>query len=205
MAQRTIARERRDRGSSTTPATEEAASGRVVSLVFPERVLRQAHRVSTSGARRRRPIPLPPETEDRCRALLERLRWPDGVWCLRCGTGRGIAPIDSRGQFECTACGYQFSVRVGTAFHGSHLPLAKWLLAVYLLAHDGEQITANALQEALGVSYKTAWHLRRRIRAVMQEAGASDDLGSARADVRELLKRLLEVEPLPTTPLVRSA
>jgi transposase-like protein len=204
MAQRTIARERRSRGSTVLTA-EDAAAGRVVDLVFPDRVLRQAHRVSASGPRRRRPIPLPAESEDRCRALLERLRWPDGVWCLRCATGRGIAPIDSRGQFECTACGYQFSVRVGTAFHGSHLPLSKWLLAVYLMARDGKRITTNALQEALGVSYKTAWHLRRRIRAVMEDAAAPDDGGAERGDVLELLSRLLEVEPLPTTPLVRSA
>jgi transposase-like protein len=204
MAQRTVAREGRSRGS-TSPTAGDAASSRVVDLVFPDRVLRQAHRVSASGPRRRRHIPLPAESEDRCRALLERLRWPDGVWCLRCGTGRGIAPIDSRGQFECTACGYQFSVRVGTAFHGSHLPLSKWLLAIYLISHEGERITTNALREALGVSYKTAWHLRRRIRAVMEEAAAPDHGGPERGNVLELLTRLLEVEPLPTTPLVRSA
>jgi transposase-like protein len=204
MSRRTIARERDGRRSSA-PAAKGAASGHVVSFVFPDRVLRQAHRVSVSSPRGRRPIPLPAESEDRCRALLERLRWPDGVWCLRCGTGSGIAPIDSRGQFECTACGYQFSVRVGTAFHGSHLPLAKWLLAVYLMARDGERITTNALQEALGISYKTAWHLRRRIRAVMEDVSAPDDRGPDRADVVDLLTRLLEVEPLATAPLVRSA
>jgi transposase-like protein len=201
MSGQTIARERH--GRRPAAAAREAAG--VVSFVFPDRVLRQAHLVSVSSPRRRRPIPLPAESEDRCRALLERLRWPDGVWCLRCGTSSGIAPIDSRGQFECTACGYQFSVRVGTAFHGSHLPLAKWLLAVYLMARDGERITTNALQEALAVSYKTAWHLRRRIRAVMEESSAPDDGGADRADVVELLTRLLEVEPLPTAPLVRSA
>ncbi|MBA3301090.1 MAG: transposase, partial [Thermoleophilaceae bacterium] len=70
-------------------------------------------------------------SEERCFAYLEELRWPDGVVCPRCG-GTTISRIHERNQFDCDSCRYQFSVRVGTIFDSSHLPLWKWFLAVYL-------------------------------------------------------------------------
>lgn len=107
--------------------------------------------------------------EDRCRTFLERLRWPDGVRCPRCEASKGISRIESRCQFECGACGYQFSVRVGTIFHASHLPLWKWFLAAYVIGESRDGISANQLKRLLGISYKTAWYLTHRIRAAMKD------------------------------------
>lgn len=109
-------------------------------------------------------------SEDKCHAYLEALRWPDGVECPRCG-GRSISRIEKRRQFECNAesCRYQFSVRVGTIFDRSHLPLWKWFLAIYLVGESKKGISAKQLERTLGVSYKTAWFLGHRIRAAMEE------------------------------------
>lgn len=111
------------------------------------------------------------DSEEKCRAYLEGLRWPHGVRCPRCDARRGISRIEARSQFECDACGYQFSVRAGTALHASHLPLWKWLLAVYVMCESPEGVSANQLRHLLGVSYKTAWYLCHRIRAAMKVDG----------------------------------
>ena len=112
------------------------------------------------------------DTEERCRAYLESLRWPDGVRCPRCDAAKGISRIDARGQFECDACGYQFSVRVGTALHGSRLPLRTWVLAAFLMTESDAGVSTNRLAAALDVSYKTAWYLSHRVRIAMKdEAG----------------------------------
>lgn len=70
--------------------------------------------------------------EDECRAILEELRWPDGVECPRCHR-MGISKVKKRGQFDCNSCRYQFSVTAGTIFHDSHLPLWKWFLTIYTM------------------------------------------------------------------------
>lgn len=110
-------------------------------------------------------------SEEKCRTYLECLRWPDGVRCLRCQSDK-ISRIYDRGQFACDSCGYQFSVKVGTIFHDSHLPLTKWFIAVYLMCESRKGISANQLKRTLGVAYKTAWYLCHRIRAAVQEADA---------------------------------
>lgn len=109
--------------------------------------------------------------EDACHAYLEELRWPDGVKCLRCESPK-IARLAKRKQYECGACGYQFSVRAGTIFHDSHLPLWKWFVATYLICEAKKGVSANQLKRTLGVSYKTAWYLCHRIRSAMTQDDA---------------------------------
>jgi len=120
-------------------------------------------------------------SEDKCRAYLEALRWPDGVVCPRCG-GKAISRIAKRGQFDCDSCRYQFSVTAGTTFHDSHLPLWKWFLAVYVIGESKKGISANQLKRMLGVSYKTAWYLSHRIRASMRDEAPEELYGIVEAD-----------------------
>jgi len=105
-------------------------------------------------------------TDDKCREILTRLRWPEGVTCLRC-KDRRVAWLKARNQFECAACGYQFSVTTGTVFNDTHLPLLKWFMAVLLLCEAKKGMSACQIQRTLGISYKTAWYLCHRIRAAM--------------------------------------
>jgi transposase-like protein len=108
-------------------------------------------------------------TDDKCRELLVRLRWPEGVTCPRCKS-RTISRLFTQGKFECADCCYQFSVRAGTVFHDSHLPLSQWFLATHLLCEAKKGMSACQIQRTLGISYKTAWYLCHRIRAAMADA-----------------------------------
>ena len=105
-------------------------------------------------------------SEHACREVLAELRWPDGVKCPRCETGRHAYDSD-RYVWDCYSCGYQFSALSGTIFHDTKLPLQKWFLAVFLMVEARKGINASQMKRALGVSYKTAWYLCHRIRAAM--------------------------------------
>jgi transposase-like protein len=121
-------------------------------------------------------------SEDRCRAYLEDLRWPDGIECPRCH-GRTISRIRDRNQFDCDSCRYQFSVTAGTIFHDTHLGLWKWFLATYLMVESKKGISAKQLQRTLGIkSYKTAWYLAHRIRDAMGSVEESPLVGVVEVD-----------------------
>lgn len=106
--------------------------------------------------------------EDKARKYLEAIRWPHGVRCPRCSSEK-ISRVLKRDQFDCDSCRYQFSVTSGTVFHDSHLPLWKWLLAIYLMIGSQKGISANQVKSILKVSYKTAWYLCHRIRKAIEE------------------------------------
>ena len=104
--------------------------------------------------------------DEKCRDALEAIRWPDGVFCARCGD-TDVDEVEGRDQFRCLSCDYRFSVTAGTIMHRSHLPLRKWFLAIYLMCESKKGMSANQLKRTLGVSYKTAWYLCHRIREAM--------------------------------------
>jgi transposase-like protein len=106
------------------------------------------------------------DTDEKCREILTKLRWPEGVTCPRCKE-RKVCYLESRKQFECASCSYQFSVLTGTIFNDTHLPLEKWFAATLLLCEAKKGMSACQVQRTLGVSYKTAWYLCHRIRAAM--------------------------------------
>ena len=107
--------------------------------------------------------------EEKCRAYLEGLRWPDGVRCPRCGSDK-ISRIKTRDQLDCDSCRYRFSVTSGTVFHDTHLPLWKWFVAVYFIVEAEREISASQIRHTIGVSYKTASYLRYRIREALKAA-----------------------------------
>jgi transposase-like protein len=108
-------------------------------------------------------------TDDKCREVLERLRWPNGPECPRCATKSVVRLSTNVKLLWCSACEYQFTVTAGTIFGDSHLPLSKWFMAVVLMVEARKGFSANQMKRTLGVSYKTAWYLCHRIRAAMQE------------------------------------
>jgi transposase-like protein len=120
-------------------------------------------------------------TDEKCREILTRFRWPNGVECPRCKSTDN-AWLQSRRLFECLACNYQYSVLVGTIFNDSHLPLEKWFIATYLLCESRKGMSANQIKRMLGVSYKTAWYLCHRIRAAMVEASKAKLTGTVEVD-----------------------
>lgn len=120
-------------------------------------------------------------TDEKCRARLAKLRWPNGVECPRCA-GKSISTLANRDQYDCNACRYQFSVTSGTIFHDSHLPLSKWFLAIYLMTESKKGMSALQMKRTLDIAYQTAWHLCHRIRAAMRDANC------------ELLRGVVEVD-----------
>ena len=120
-------------------------------------------------------------SEERCAEYLEGLRWPKGVRCPRCDSDK-ISRILKRAQFDCDSCRYQFSVKAGTIFHDSHLPLRKWFAAVYLMCEARKGVSANQLKRTLKVAYKTAWYLCHRIRAALKDADTEPLEGTVEVD-----------------------
>lgn len=126
--------------------------------------------------------------ENVARALLESLRWPHGTVCPHCRR-KGAYPLrpqpESRrpvrtGVWKCRSCRQQFTVRVGTLFEGSHLPFSKWVLAVSILCASRRGISSKHLERMLGISYKSAWSMSRRIRQAMKERPFRNLLSRAR-------------------------
>ncbi|MCI0724284.1 MAG: IS1595 family transposase [Acidobacteria bacterium] len=115
------------------------------------------------------------DSEEKCIAHFERIRWPRGLRCIRC-KGKRVFKFETEGKtgkerhlYECVDCRYQFSVTTGTIFHDSHLPLTKWFLAIYMICSAKKGVSAKQLQRELDTSYKTAWYMAHRIRLAMQE------------------------------------
>jgi len=115
------------------------------------------------------------DNEEKARAFLEEMRWPNGVRCPRCGHEH-ISRLKEYHKFECAACRYQFSVTSGTFMHKTRVPLRKWLYAVYLICESKKGISAKQIERTIGVSYPTAWHMMHRIREAMRPDTEADAL-----------------------------
>jgi transposase-like protein len=109
---------------------------------------------------------------------LERLLWGNGVICPKCGSvdraGRleGVKGKNGKvrlGLWKCYECRGQFTVRVGTVFESSHIPLFKCLQAVHLMASSKKGVSAHQLHRILEIQYKSAWFLAHRIREAMRD------------------------------------
>lgn len=110
-------------------------------------------------------------------AKLESIVWPDGPICPKCGATDRIGALknvkDKKGRVrlglkKCYHCRSQFTVRVGTVFESSHVPLHLWLQAAYLMCSSKKGISSNQLHRTLGVTLKTAWFMSHRLREAMR-------------------------------------
>src|SRR5438552_1355139 len=111
--------------------------------------------------------------EDAATAHMEADRWPDEVSCPLCGSlnVHKMGGKTQAGMFLCNDCRDKFTVRTGTVFERSHIPLHKWLLATHLMAASKKSMSALQLQRMLGLgSYRTAWFMCHRIRESMKPA-----------------------------------
>src|SRR5204862_5372031 len=75
------------------------------------------------------------------------------------------------GAYKCYQCRKPFTVKVGTIFESSHVPLRLWLQAMFLMASSKKGISSNQLHRTLGVTLKTAWFMSHRIREAMRSQG----------------------------------
>jgi transposase-like protein len=129
--------------------------------------------------------------EDAAREYLEQKRWPNGAVCPHCGATGAYklqAKADSKrpvrqGVWKCKSCRKQFTVRVGTIFEDSHIPLYQWLSAIQFLCASKKGMSAHQLHRMLNITYKSAWFMAHRIRYAMTQPPVIDKLqGIVEAD-----------------------
>ena len=101
--------------------------------------------------------------QEPARKYLESRRWPDGVKCTCCGLPDRIT-VRKDGYFRCNQCKEDFTVRTGTIFERSHVPLHKWLYAMYLLVTSRKGISSMQLSKEIGITQKSAWFVLQRLR-----------------------------------------
>lgn len=118
--------------------------------------------------------------EASCLAFLETQRWGENSinrYCPHCGSLKSYKFADGK-LFKCGDCRKKFTVKVGTMFSDSHIPLQKWFYAIYLNTSLKKGISSIQLAKYLGTTQKTAWFMLQRIRYSVEKAGRSDLLGN---------------------------
>jgi transposase-like protein len=106
-------------------------------------------------------------------AFVEARIWPNGPVCPHCGSKERINKMNGNstriGTYKCYTCRKPFTVKIGTIFEDSHVPMRLWLQAIYLMSASKKGMSANQLHRTLGVTVKTAWFMEHRIREAMRE------------------------------------
>lgn len=115
---------------------------------------------------------------------VEAMLWADGTVCAHCGVVDSAYPLtgvrtkaskknpegkERHGLWKCRECRKQFTVRKGTIFEESHLPMHLWLQAIHLMVSSKKGISSHQLHRVLGITYKSAWFLTHRIRECMRD------------------------------------
>lgn len=128
---------------------------------------------------------LPDETS--CRNYLEMIRWNGKPICPHCGSeNKDHYKLKVSGHFKglykCKDCRERFTVTVGTMFEGSHAPLRKWFIAMYIFNSHKKGISSIQLGKDLGLTQKTAWFMLHRIRNVFNQGTQEKIAGVVQAD-----------------------
>jgi len=124
--------------------------------------------------------------------MVESIVWPNGPVCPHCGGNeriyalKGVRSKPSKkhpegivrhGLKKCGHCRKQFTVRVGTVFESSHIPLHLWLQAFHLLCSSKKGISSHQLHRVLEITYEAAWFMSHRIREAMREGALAAPMG----------------------------
>jgi transposase-like protein len=121
---------------------------------------------------------------EHCRQFMVELRWPDGkVACPYCGAEK-LTWLPKARVWKCYS-GHErptFSLKTGTIFEDSPIPLEKWLCAAWMLIGCKNGISSYEIHRGLGVTQKTAWFMLHRIRLAMQDKGFNKLAGEIEVD-----------------------
>ena len=133
-------------------------------------------------------------------AWVEAQVWPNGPICPHCGGVERISLMKGKstriGTYKCYQCRKPFTVKVGTVFEFSHIPMRIWLQAMILMTSSKKGISSNQLHRVLGVSLKSAWFMSHRIREAMRVVGLEPLGGSGKVvEVDETFYGRVKGEP----------
>src|SRR5437868_12509848 len=116
-------------------------------------------------------------SEEAAYAYVEARLWPEGPTCPHCGGVERISKMGGKstriGTYKCYQCRKPFTVKVGTIFEASHVPMRHWLQAIFLMSSSKKGISSNQLHRTLGCTLKTAWFISHRIREAMRVTGVT--------------------------------
>lgn len=101
--------------------------------------------------------------EDAAIAHFTSVRWTNGAFCPHCGSTKVYHFSDNR-THKCGDCRQRFSIKVGTIFEDSKVPLRKWLMAIWLLTSHKKGVASTQLAKDIAVTQKTAWFMLHRLR-----------------------------------------
>lgn len=128
------------------------------------------------------------------------LRWPNGnVTCPLCEGGKKVYEVKQirkdengnvipsvRKQWKCGACRKKFSVTSRSIFEGAHIPVGKWIYAIFMMCSSKKGVSANQLSRELNISYKSAWFMCHRVREAMLQEPLAGMLGAGPDSIVEL-------------------
>lgn len=119
--------------------------------------------------------------EEKCIKYLESLRWNNNITCPYCSNNK-CYKFSNKKIYKCSKCRKQFTVKVGTIFENSKVPLQKWFVAIFLSTSNKKGISSIQLSRDIAVTQKTAWFMLHRIRETFIE------------EAPELLSNIVEVD-----------
>lgn len=119
--------------------------------------------------------------EKKCLKYLEQWRWGGTPRCPHCGMDKVYKFKDGK-RFRCGSCREQFTVKIGTIFEKSRLPLQKWYVAMYLVGCHKKGISSHQLARDIKVTQKTGWFMLHRIRHAMNTNFFIEMAGIVQAD-----------------------
>jgi len=135
--------------------------------------------------------------------FIEERLWPEGPVCPHCGDKDHIGKMNGKshriGMYKCYACYQPFTVKVGTIFEDSHVPMHQWLQAIYLVCSSKKGISSNQLHRTLDVTLKTAWFMSHRIRMAMNQEPSGPFGGIVEGD-ETFIGGKLRIGPLSDKP-----
>jgi transposase-like protein len=108
-------------------------------------------------------------------------RWPNGVACPAC-EGKAHYYLATQKRWKCRSCNRQFSVKLGTIFEASPIPLTKWMLAIWMLSNCKNGVSSYEISSAIGITQKSAWFMLHRIRFAMKAGSFAKMNGPVECD-----------------------
>ena len=109
-------------------------------------------------------------TEEQCVKYLEKLKWPNGFKCEKCGHNECHQyKSGSRTVYECKTCRKSHRLTAGTLFHRTKVELRKWFLAIHQISQSKNSVSSLELHRHINVNHKTAWLMKQKIMQMMYE------------------------------------